>query len=118
MSIEEMFEKRKPGATGDTPEDLEKLREAVNAVFSSGENMALKSSLNSNQVAHLIRMNIFAEEFNSDAMRKIIVWCLKYKVSDKGLGRKNLTDVLKSMLRGRDETMSDQDIRLRRKLFG
>lgn len=75
----------------------------------------LKSVLNSDQVVIVAIALSFASIYNQPLIRELVTILLELKVSDKGVGRKDLRAVLTARLMQREHENSD---RLARRLIG
>lgn len=103
MSVEELFR-----GDGENATDL---LAVVESLFDS-EGINLKTVLNSKQVVRVAVALTFARTYDVDILPILIQSLLELKVSDKGVGRKDLRAVLASKLRRRD----DESERLARRL--
>jgi hypothetical protein len=74
---------------------VEQLEKLVNSVMSTS-NMNLRSNIKPQLLVHLVRMQIFAEHYDSPRMREAIKFILETHVSVKGWGMGNLISALQA----------------------
>lgn len=77
--------------------DATELREVVESLFSD-ENINLKSVLNAEQVVALTTALAFADEYKVELIKKVALYFMQLKVSEKARGRTDMRSVLMSFL--------------------
>lgn len=88
-------------------DDTDQIRQVIGSLFSD-ENINLKTVLNSEQVVALTAALAFADEYNVAIIKKVALYFMRLKVSEKARGRGDMRAVLMSMLRS-EENMDTKE---------
>lgn len=92
-------------------ENGDQLREIISSLFSD-ENINLKTVLNARQVMALTTALAFAEEHDVELIKKVALYFMRLKVSEKARGRTDMRAVLESVLKSEQNKDSREYDRL------
>ena len=85
-------------STDDGNNDDTKVRQAVEAIFDD-QGQTQKSVLTANQVISLAIARTFAEKYKVKLLNDLCDWLMQLKVSEKGRGRKDMIEAIRSQFR-------------------
>lgn len=81
---------------------VEQFRTAVAEILAVN-NMRLRTNIPAHMVPHIIRMSLFAEQYKSEAMGRVLSYFLETPVGVKGWGMGNLIKALQSLKQQEDD---------------